>query len=110
MPIKIKICPSGKAWNACLALRKTRNIFLLESAILCLAGTILCTIIGLLAIMLIGSIKYEHPAARMVTQFSLLIQRIFSPIVLLALLLTIIAGVYPAMRASQLDPVEALKG
>lgn len=76
----------------------------------CLPGTILGTIIGLLAIMLIGSIKYEHPAARLVTQFFLLIQRIFSPIVLLALLLTIIAGVYPAMRASQLDPVEALKG
>lgn len=91
--------------------RKIRNIFLFESAILGLAGTILGTIIGLLAIKVIGSIKYEHPAARLVTHISLLIDSgDILAIVLLALLLTIIAGAYPAMRASQLDPVEALKG
>ncbi|MDD4162204.1 MAG: ABC transporter permease [Methanothrix sp.] len=88
-----------------------RNIFLFECGILGLAGTIPGIMIGLLAVRAIGSIPFQVPEASQVTHLTLSIHPWDIPtIAVLALLLTIAAGVYPAMRASQLDPVEALKG
>jgi lipoprotein-releasing system permease protein len=88
-----------------------RRIFLFESGILGLIGTAAGSIIGLLAVRAIGSIGFEPPGAKQVTHLLLLIHPWDVPtIALLAVMLTIVAGVYPAVRASQLDPVEALKG
>jgi lipoprotein-releasing system permease protein len=88
-----------------------RNIFLFESGILGLAGIALGSIIGLLAVRTMGSIEFESPFARLVTHISFLIHPWDVPtIAALALLLTIVSCVYPAIRASRLDPVEALKG
>ena len=88
-----------------------RSIFLFECGILGLAGTGLGIMIGLVAVRAIGSIPIEVPGARQVTHIPLLINPgTFPPSLCWHCSLTIAAGVYPGIRASQLDPVEALKG
>ncbi len=89
-----------------------RNIFLYESGMLGLIGAIAGCILGLVGTYGLGSLKFELAAGgREITSLPLMLDPWdFLTFATLALALSLIAGVYPASRASQLDPVIALKG
>ena len=89
-----------------------RNIFLAESGILGLIGGIAGAVVGLLMSLYLKSmeIKMEAPGGQEITLPVIISPWNFLVIVLAAAVLSIIAGAYPAWKASQLDPVEAIKG
>ena len=89
-----------------------RNIFLAESGILGLIGGTSGAVVGLLASLYLKSmeIKMEAPGGQEITLPVVISPWNFLVIVLAATVLSIIAGAYPAWKASQLDPVEAIKG
>ncbi|NYT02864.1 MAG: ABC transporter permease, partial [Methanosarcinales archaeon] len=88
------------------------RVFVLESGVLGLMGGILGCVLGLVGILLVGSFRFQITAAgREIASIPLVIDPWnFVTYTLLAVLLSILAGAYPAYRASRLDPVEALKG
>jgi lipoprotein-releasing system permease protein len=88
------------------------KIFIYESGILGLIGGLFGCILGLLGILALGSFKFEITAGgRDLSSIPLVIDPWnFPTYVLMALGLSLLAGAYPAYRASGLDPVEALKG
>ncbi len=88
------------------------KIFIFESGILGLLGGLLGSVLGLLGILALGSFRFEITAGgRDLSSIPLVINPWdFPTYVLLALGLSVLAGAYPAVRASNLDPVEALKG
>ncbi len=90
-----------------------RRIFLVESGILGLAGGISGSIFGYLVSSYSHSLQYTISTPGEPYQFVL--KFLVDPLdliafPLLAMVLSMIAGAYPAHRASQLDPVVALKG
>jgi lipoprotein-releasing system permease protein len=89
-----------------------RNIFLVESGILGLIGGIFGAAVGLLMSLYLKSIelKMEAPGGQQITLPVIINPWNFIVIVLIAAGLSIIAGAYPAWKASRLDPVEAIKG
>jgi len=89
-----------------------RDIFLVESAILGFMGATAGTALGLAGVLLLGNVPFEIAAAgREITTLPLIINpwEIFL-LVFWAVALSIVAAVYPARKASQLDPVMALRG
>lgn len=88
------------------------KIFIYQSAVLGLLGGILGCILGFLGIVALGSLKFGISAAgRDLSSIPLVIDPWnFPTYVLLALGLSLLAGAYPAYKASRLYPVEALKG
>ncbi len=78
--------------------------YLLESAFIGLAGGIIGTGLGLVAIALLN----EATASRQVTVFAITLTVVVGPIVFATVLGTL-AGVFPAFRASRLQPVESLR-
>ncbi len=88
------------------------KIFIYESGILGLVGGLFGCILGLLGILALGSFRFEITAGgRDLSSIPLVIDPTnFPTYVLLALGLSLLAGAYPAYRASGLDPVDALKG
>ncbi|OPY50770.1 MAG: outer membrane-specific lipoprotein transporter subunit LolE [Methanosaeta sp. PtaU1.Bin112] len=88
------------------------KIFIYQSGILGIFGGILGCILGFLAIMVLGNLKFEISAAgRDLSSIPLVIDAWnFPSYVLLALGLSVLAGAYPAYKASRLNPVDALKG
>jgi lipoprotein-releasing system permease protein len=88
------------------------KIFIYESGILGLIGGFFGCLLGLFGILALGSFKFEITAGgRDVSSIPLVIDPWnFPTYVLMALGLSLLAGAYPAYRASGLDPVEALKG
>ncbi|HQI92323.1 MAG TPA: FtsX-like permease family protein [Methanotrichaceae archaeon] len=87
------------------------KIFILESGMLGLLGGIFGCVLGLFGIVAIRSFKFEITAGgREISSIPLIIDPWnFPTFVILALFLSLLAGAYPAYRASNLDPVEALK-
>jgi lipoprotein-releasing system permease protein len=92
--------------------KNIRNIFLMESGILGLMGGVLGGILGLLVALYLKSleIKMEAPGGQEITLPVVVNAGSFLTIVLVAAALSVIAGMYPAWKASRLDPALAING
>ena len=92
--------------------RNLLRIFIYQSAILGLLGGISGCVLGLAGIIALGSLRFGITAGgREISSIPLVIDPYNFPTYLfLALALSVLAGAYPAYRASRLYPVEALKG
>ena len=92
--------------------KNIRNIFLMESGILGLMGGLMGGVLGLLvALYLRGlEIKMEAPGGQEITLPVVINAGSFLAIVLVAAALSVIAGLYPAWKASRLDPALAING
>ncbi|MCJ7443558.1 MAG: ABC transporter permease [Methanotrichaceae archaeon] len=87
-----------------------RRLFLMESGVLGLIGSSLGCVLGFIVSTQLGKIVIDTP---MGTSMNLPVQLNVMDFILftiLALILSIAAGTYPAHRAATLDPVVALKG
>jgi lipoprotein-releasing system permease protein len=91
--------------------RSIMTIFMMESGILGLLGAVLGVSAGILISLKIGSITFEMGeefyAGVSTFPFIVRIQDAVA-IILFTFLLNLIGGIYPARRASKLDPVEAM--
>ena len=92
---------------------RIRRIFLIESGVLGIAGGVFGTVVGYAISVYLHSQEYVITAPN--APQPILIQFIVDPVdlvafPLLALALSMAAGVYPAHKASHLDPVVALRG
>ncbi len=89
-----------------------RNVFLVESAVLGFIGGTAGAAVGLIMSLYLKSleIKVEAPGGQSITLPVVISPENYLVIVLLAAALSVIAGAYPAWKASRLDPVEAIKG
>lgn len=92
--------------------KNIRNIFLMESGILGLMGGLLGGVLGLLVALYLKSleIKMEAPGGQEITLPVVINAGSFLTIVLVAAALSVIAGLYPALKASRLDPALAING
>ena len=80
--------------------RDIRNQFLVEALVLCLAGAVVGTLLGLLIGFSVTTV-FQFPFVVTTTTIAL-------PVVV-SVAITIIFGLYPAIQASRLDPIEALR-
>ena len=87
-----------------------RRIFLMESGVLGLGGAICGCAIGLLVSLYLGTLEIQSPTGEMFDLPVLVKLTDLVKFALIALALSIVAGVYPAHKASKLDPVVALRG
>ena len=89
-----------------------RNIFLLESAILGLMGGLLGSILGLAVCLYLRGLelKMDAPGGQEISMPVVINAANFLAIVLIAVALSLIAGMYPAWKASRLDPALAING
>ena len=92
--------------------RNIMNIFLLESGILGLLGGLVGTVLGLAVAFYLKSleIKMEAPGGQEITIPVVINAGSFLAIMLLAAALSVLAGLYPAWKASRLDPAIAING
>ena len=82
-------------------------LFIVESSIQGLSGGILGYILGLIAAIVSTGFTIGFDSIQMVSTSTLIF--LFLATTILSLLLSVVASIYPALRASRLDPVEALK-
>ncbi len=87
-----------------------RRLFLLESGLLGFMGAVLGCILGLIVALQLRGIQIQSTMGEMMDLPILINSRDFIFFILLATILSIAAGTYPAYKASKLDPVEALRG
>jgi len=92
--------------------RNIMNIFLLESGILGLLGGLVGAVLGLIIALILQSweIEMEAPGGQEITIPVVINAGSFLSIVLLAAALSVLAGLYPAWKASRLDPAIAING
>jgi lipoprotein-releasing system permease protein len=92
--------------------RTIRDIFLVESGMLGIIGGAFGAAFGLLISLYLKGlhITMEAPGGQEITLPVVINPSSYIVIVILAAVLSIIAGAYPAWKASRLDPVEAIKG
>ncbi len=88
------------------------NMFLLESGILGLIGGVAGAVLGLLMALYLQSLKIvvEAPGGQQISLPVVINPGSFLAIILAAVVLSVIAGLYPAWTASRLDPVLAING
>ena len=87
-----------------------RKLFLLESGTLGLMGAILGCALGLAVSLYISGIQIKNALGQMMNIPVAINPWDFVVFTILAVILSILAGYYPAYKASRLDPVDALKG
>ncbi len=87
-----------------------RKIFLLESGLLGLMGAFLGCAMSLVLAIRLRSLQIEMPTGGMVDLPVILSYQDMVTLSLIALILSLAAGIYPAHVASKLDPVQSLRG
>jgi len=87
-----------------------RRLFLLESGLLGFLGAVLGCLLGLIAALLLRGVQIQSTMGETMDLPILINPWDFLFFTLLATILSIAAGTYPAFKASRLDPVEALRG
>jgi len=87
-----------------------RRLFLLESGVLGLLGAIAGCALGLVVSLQLRSVQIQSATEETMTLPIAINPLDFLVFTILAVLLSIIAGYYPARKASRLDPVVALRG
>ena len=87
-----------------------RRLFLLESGLLGFLGAVLGCILGLIAALQLRGVQIQSTMGETMNLPILINPQDFLFFTLLATILSIAAGTYPAYKASRLDPVEALRG
>lgn len=92
--------------------KNIRNIFLMESGILGIMGGLLGAVLGLLVALYLQSleIKMDAPGGQEISLPVVINAGSFLGIVVVAAALSVIAGMYPAWKASRLDPALAING
>ncbi|MBC2699011.1 MAG: ABC transporter permease [ANME-2 cluster archaeon] len=84
-------------------------IFVMESGILGLLGALIGVILGATLAIQMGSFEYEMEVMAGITSIPFVVRLQDAVIIVLfTFLLNLIAGIYPASRASKLKPVEAI--
>jgi len=87
-----------------------RWLFIFESAVLGLLGSVAGCLLGAVVALQLRGIEMQSPMG-MTISLPVLINPIdFLSFTALAVVLSMAAGTYPAIKASRLDPVEALRG
>ncbi len=87
-----------------------QRLFLLESGLLGLMGAILGCVLGFVVSMQLRGVQIQNTMGQMMNLPIAINPMDFLVFTVLAVLLSIVAGYYPARKASRLDPVVALKG
>jgi ABC-type lipoprotein release transport system permease subunit len=96
--------------------RRIMGMFLAESTLLALGGIVMGLILGIILSTWLGQVGF--PVGQMKITGFVLGDRIYPVLTLkdsvnlslLALIITLLAGIYPAWLASHMEPVEALRG
>ncbi|MHC1588225.1 MAG: ABC transporter permease, partial [Methermicoccaceae archaeon] len=90
--------------------RQVRNIFLMESVLLCVPGLVLGTVLGVGLATALSMYKLSVPSEVYLLDTMPVAIHLTDVLFLnfFVLAITVLAGVYPARKASQLNPVEAL--
>jgi lipoprotein-releasing system permease protein len=87
-----------------------RSLFIFESAVLGLVGSVAGCLLGAAVALQLRGIEMQSPMG-MTISLPVLIRPIdFLTFTTLAVVLSMAAGTYPAIKASRLDPVETLRG
>ena len=86
------------------------NIFLIESGLLGLMGGAVGAVLGLALSLYLGNLEFsmEAPGGQKITLPVVISLESFLVIIIAAIALSIIAGSYPAYKASRLDPTQAI--
>jgi lipoprotein-releasing system permease protein len=86
------------------------NIFLIESGLLGLMGGAVGAVLGLAISLYLGNLEFsmEAPGGQKITLPVVISLESFLVIIIAAIALSIIAGSYPAYKASRLDPTQAI--
>lgn len=89
-----------------------RNIFLVESSLLGLIGAAAGSLVGLVGVYYLGRIPFEIAAGGSVITTLPLVLKPWDILILnlIVVALSIVAALYPARKASRIDPVIALRG
>jgi len=82
-------------------------LFIVESSIQGFSGGVLGYILGLIAAIISTGFTIGFDSIQTVSASTLIFS--FLTTTILSLVLSVVASIYPALRASRLDPVEALK-
>jgi lipoprotein-releasing system permease protein len=88
------------------------NIFLVESGILGLMGGVIGAVLGLIMALYLQSLKIEMetPGGQQISLPVVINPESFLAVVIVAAVLSVVAGLYPAWQASRLDPALAING